>query len=185
MKFSLPAMVGLSYLVSESVLALTKRSSAKADSKDANSLRVLWIVIGVSIWLSLRWHTALPAASLPPLFALLGLILFIGGVLLRWCSIICLGRFFTIDVAIAPDHQVVHSGPYRFVRHPSYLGALLAFAGFGLVLQNWASLLALIFPISMAFLYRIKVEESALLHALGNRYRDYAERTKRLIPFLY
>ena len=185
MKLSLPAILGLAYFASELVLALTKRSQAATNSKDANSLRVLWIVIGVSVWLSIQLHASFPAASLPQPFAVLGLVLFVAGIFLRWYSIIHLGRFFTIDVAIAADHQVVDSGPYRFVRHPSYAGALLAFAGFGLVMRNWASLLAITVPIFAAFLYRIEVEERALLEALGDRYHAYEQRTKRLIPFVY
>jgi protein-S-isoprenylcysteine O-methyltransferase len=80
---------------------------------------------------------------------------------------------------------VIDSGPYRFVRHPSYTGALIAFVGFGLCLGNWLSLLLITLPISAAFLWRIRVEERALLEALGDNYRAYMERTKRLLPFVY
>jgi hypothetical protein len=96
--------------------------------------------------------------------------LFVGGMVLRWYSIIHLGRFFTVNVAIAADHQLVETGPYRFVRHPSYTGALLAFIGFAIVLRNWASVLVISLPIAFAFLYRINVEERALVQALGERY---------------
>lgn len=104
---------------------------------------------------------------------------------LRWYSIIHLGRFFTVNVAIAADHQLVDTGPDRFVRHPSYTGALLAFIGFTMVMRNWASVLVISLPIALAFLYRINVEERALVQALGERYRAYIKRTKRLIPFVY
>ncbi len=185
MKISLSAILGLTYFFSELILAFTRRSSEKTDSKDANSLRVLWLVIGASIWFSFLAHANFRAALLPAPFSALGSICFVAGIFLRWYSIIQLGRFFTIDVAIAADHQIVDSGPYRFVRHPSYAGALLAFVGFGLVMRNWVSLLALTAPIFLAFLYRINVEERALLEAFGDRYRAYTRRTKRLIPFLY
>ncbi len=185
MKFSPAAVLGLTYFVSELVLAVTRLSSAKAASKDAHSLRLLWVVIGVSIWLSIHLHTSRPDAALPESFALTGYAIFVIGILLRWYSIIHLGRFFTIDVAIAADHQLVDTGPYRFLRHPSYTGALLAFAGFALVMRNWASVVAITVPIFLAFLYRIHVEERALLAALGDRYRAYMQRTKRLIPFVY
>ncbi|HMG05340.1 MAG TPA: isoprenylcysteine carboxylmethyltransferase family protein, partial [Chthoniobacterales bacterium] len=103
----------------------------------------------------------------------------------RWYSIVHLGRFFTVDVAIAADHQLIDTGPYRYVRHPSYTGALLAFIGFAMALRNWASVLIISLPIAFAFLYRINVEERALIQALGERYRAYIKRTKRLIPFVY
>ena len=185
MKMSLPAILGLVYLISELVLAFTRRSSGRTVSKDANSLRILWVVIAFSIWFSLRSEHQWPQAALPPWSVPVGVTLFVVGTVLRWYSIIHLGRFFTVNVAIASDHQLVESGPYRFVRHPSYTGALLAFIGFALVLRNWASLLVISLPIAAAFIYRIKVEEGALAQALGYRYRGYMTRTKRLIPFIY
>lgn len=51
---ALPAILGLTLFFSEFVLAFTRRSSAKTVSKDANSLRVLWVVIAVCIWLGIR-----------------------------------------------------------------------------------------------------------------------------------
>ena len=73
-----------------------------------------------------------PTAALPYawMFASAGVVLFVAGLLLRWWAIIVLGRFFTVDVSIAEGHELIESGPYRFIRHPSYTGALLAFLGF-------------------------------------------------------
>jgi protein-S-isoprenylcysteine O-methyltransferase len=105
--------------------------------------------------------------------------------LLGMWSIVHRGRFFTVDVAIATDHRVVDTGPYRSVRHPSYAGAILAFVGYGICLGNWVSLLALTVPVARAFLLRIEVEERALSAALGDSYREYASRTHRLLPFVY
>ena len=185
MRMPLPAVLGLAYFFSELVLAFTRRSSAKTVSRDANSLRVLWIVIIVCIWLSVQAQGRWPNAVLLPWFVPIGIVLFAGGMILRWYSIIHLGRFFTVNVAIAADHQLVDTGPYRFVRHPSYTGALLAFIGFAMVVRNWASVLIISLPIGFAFLYRINVEERALIQALGERYRAYMRRTKRLIPLVY
>jgi len=61
----------------------------------------------------------------------------------------------------------------------------MAFLGLGLCMANWASLLTLLVPISYVFLRRIRVEEAALLAALGDEYRDYMQRTRRLIPSIY
>ena len=75
--------------------------------------------------------------------------------------------------------------PFRFVRHPSYTGVLLAFVGLGLSLGNWAALLVILLPIGAAFIHRMDVEEDALSRALGSRYTDYMKHTKRLVPFVY
>jgi protein-S-isoprenylcysteine O-methyltransferase len=116
---------------------------------------------------------------------LIGLGLFFWGVILRWYSIWYLGRYFTVDVAIAKEHRVINAGPYRLIRHPSYTGALMAFLGFGFSLGNWLSILCLMVPIVAAFMWRIHVEERALTEALGDDYRAYMQRTKRLIPLVY
>ena len=114
-----------------------------------------------------------------------GVALFVTGLLLRWRAIITLGRFFTVDVAIEPDHELIERRPFRMVRHPSYTGVLLAFVGLALTLGNWAALLAILVPIGAAFIHRMNVEENALSGALGPQYTDYMRRTNRLVPFLY
>jgi len=96
-----------------------------------------------------------------------------------------LGRFFTYDVAVQPGQTVVEAGPYRYIRHPSYTGGLITLAGVGLALGNWAGLLLLLACMGVAYAYRIFVEEAALVAALGQPYRDYMQRTKRLVPFLF
>ena len=93
--------------------------------------------------------------------------------------------FFTVDVTIEKDHDLVEAGPFRVVRHPSYTGVLLAFLGLALSLLNWAALLVILVPIGAAFIHRMNVEEDALSHALGPRYAEYMKRTKRLVPFVY
>jgi protein-S-isoprenylcysteine O-methyltransferase len=119
------------------------------------------------------------------MFATAGLVLFVAGLILRWWAIIILGRFFTVDVTIEKDHELVERGPFRVVRHPSYTGVLLAFVGLGLSLGNWAALLVILMPIGAAFIHRMNVEEDALSRALGPRYTEYVKRTKRLMPFVY
>jgi protein-S-isoprenylcysteine O-methyltransferase len=112
-------------------------------------------------------------------------VLFVAGLLLRWWAIITLVRFFTVDVTIEQDHELVERGPFRVLRHPSYSGVLLAFVGFALSLRNWAAFFAVLLPIFAAFIYRMKVEETALSRALGSSYEAYMRRTKRLVPFVY
>jgi protein-S-isoprenylcysteine O-methyltransferase len=100
-------------------------------------------------------------------------------------AIVHLGRFFTVNVAIAANHRLIDTGPYRFVRHPSYTGALMALLGLALCLANWVSLAVMLIPVFLVFLRRMHVEEGVLLQALGDQYRDYMHRTKRLIPAIY
>lgn len=182
----LPSFTTLSALLlaSEVALALSKRSKS---GKDRLTLPLLWTVIGISIFTALVLLGTFPQGNLPHprTFYVIGLIFFVVGLIIRWAAIIYLGRFFTVNVSIAEDHQLITTGPYRYVRHPSYTGMLLIFFGFGLCMLNIFSLAAIILPISIAFLWRMHVEEQALQAAFGERYRDYAARTPRIIPFVW
>ncbi len=185
---SLPLQLGLVYLISELLLTVTRRSRSKTGTKqDRSTLGMIWLVIAVSITAGIFVAQNFRAAALPHgwMFASAGVVLFVTGLVLRWWAIITLGRFFTVDVTIEKDHELVERGPFRMVRHPSYTGVLLAFLGFGLSLHNWAALLIILLPIGAAFIHRMNVEEDALLRALGPPYANYMKRTKRFVPFVY
>jgi len=107
------------------------------------------------------------------------------GIVVRQYSMKLLGQFFTFDVAIHTGHTLIEIGPYRYIRHPSYSGALLTMLGFGLALGNWAGLSVALLCLAIAYTYRIAVEEAALTAALGDSYKQYVNRTWRLVPFLF
>ena len=114
-----------------------------------------------------------------------GVCLMLLGLALRWYSAATLGKYFTFDLAIQSGQILVEVGPYRYIRHPSYTGALLTLLGFGLALGNWAGLAASLSCLGFAFAYRITIEEAALASALGKTYEQYMKRTWRLVPFLF
>ena len=173
--------------ISEVALALVKRSSSSAAQKeDRGSMRLLWlsVALGVALAIAAQW---IPSARLPGpryMIRLIALGLLVGGLAIRWVAILTLGRLFTVDVAIHSDHPVVQTGLYRFIRHPSYAGLLLAFMGLGVSFANWLSILGLLIPITLAVLNRVAKEEKALLSSLGSEYAAYCARTKRFIPGL-
>jgi len=107
------------------------------------------------------------------------------GIVLRWYSAGILGEYFTFDIATRGGQVLIEAGPYRYVRHPSYSGALLTLLGFGFALGNWAGLVAAVFCLGAAHSYRIPIEEAALTAALGDPYKEYVRRTWRLVPFLF
>lgn len=185
---SLVWKLGMIYLVSEILLSLTRRSRSKTGTKqDRSTLGIIWLVIAISITAGVFVAQTFRLAALPhgPILASASVILFVAGLILRWWAIITLGRFFTVDVTIEKDHELVERGPFRVMRHPSYTGVLLAFAGLALALRNWAALLVILLPIGVTFIHRMNVEEEALSRALGSRYAEYMKRTKRLMPFVY
>jgi protein-S-isoprenylcysteine O-methyltransferase Ste14 len=130
----------------------------------------------------------LPQAAIPwkrTSFFFVGIFLMLLGIALRWYSVAVLGKYFTFDVSIQSGQVLVEVGPYRYIRHPSYTGALLTLLGFGLALGNWAGLAAALSCMGFAYAYRIPVEEAALSSALGEVYKQYMRRTWRLVPFLF
>ncbi|MEO8017950.1 MAG: isoprenylcysteine carboxylmethyltransferase family protein [Pseudomonadota bacterium] len=187
MNFPIPAFLGIAYGLSEAGLAYVKHSRDDSVDADRATLRILWITIVVSVTAGILASTHLPRAEMPAAGAVfwLGCALFALGLTLRWYSIIYLGRFFTVNVAIHSAHEIIDTGPYKRIRHPSYTGALLAFLGLGLSLTNWVSLALVMLPIFLAFSRRISIEETALSSALGSPYINYMRRTKRLAPFIY
>ena len=89
------------------------------------------------------------------------------GIVLRIWSIVHLGRFFTVDVAIQEGQRVVRDGPYRFVRHPSYSGSMLALVGLACLTFNWLGFVVIIACSFLAYTLRISVEEKVLFQNLG------------------
>ena len=118
-------------------------------------------------------------------FSLLGMVMMLFGTTLRWIAIFTLKDYFTENVTIFKDHQIVDHGLYRYVRHTSYSGLLVRYLGFGLAFGNWLSALCIFTPLFGAVIYRIHVEEIALNEALGSRYAEYSKTTRRLIPKIY
>ena len=128
-----------------------------------------------------------PAATIRPgavAFAI-GMVTLLAGLALRGWSFKALGQYFTFTVMVSSDQPVVATGPYRLLRHPSYTGVLLACAGIGLASANWAGLAGVtLLPLAL-ILWRIHIEENALLTTLGDRYRAYASHHKRLVPLIW
>jgi protein-S-isoprenylcysteine O-methyltransferase Ste14 len=111
-----------------------------------------------------------------------GVIVLIAASLLRRHCFRMLGSDFRGAVTVRPDQPVIQRGAYRFLRHPSYSGALLMHIGFALALTNWGSLAIVLIGAPPLFVYRIRVEERALGDRLGTAYASYMGRTRRLIP---
>lgn len=114
-----------------------------------------------------------------------GIAIIWAGVLLRGWAIATLGRFFRRDIQVAVDQPVVTGGPYAAIRHPAYAGNMLTFAGAGVLLANWGSLVALVAVPLVGVVRRITVEEALVAARLGEPYRRYADRTARLVPHVW
>ncbi|UTX47341.1 isoprenylcysteine carboxylmethyltransferase family protein [Chryseobacterium sp. MA9] len=162
--------------------------SGKEDqkNKDKSTLNILWLAIPFSIMSSIfiSYNTHFTIVDETWIFYL-GELLIVIGILFRYMIIRSLGKYFTVDVTIRQDHKIKKEGFYKYLRHPSYAFSLLTSLGLGLYLNNWLSLIFAFVPPFLAFAYRIKIEEQALVERFGDEYLEYRKSTKKLIPFIY
>jgi protein-S-isoprenylcysteine O-methyltransferase Ste14 len=164
-----------------------RRARRTTSAADKGSMRGVWIagVVGVTLALAAAWFVPSAAMQTGALIAYVGGIgSLLTGTLLRRHCFRMLGASFTFDVRVVAHQRVIERGAYRLLRHPSYTGGLLMQGGIGLSLGNWASLVIALVPLSLAYAYRISIEERALVQTLGEPYTDYMKRTYRLIPFV-
>jgi protein-S-isoprenylcysteine O-methyltransferase Ste14 len=145
---------------------------------------LLWITIALS--LTLAGFAQYYLRQLPSFHLRTTATLFmVGGLAIRLIAVFSLGKAFSANVAIRQSQQLNQSGVYRFIRHPSYLGLVLIFIAIGLHSGNMVSLVCACVPTTAALLYRINIEEAALLYAFAPQYETYRRRTKRLLPWVY
>ncbi len=166
--------------------SVTQRATGTARRRDRGSSLVVLLcnMIGLATGFTLAF--ALPGATLAPATLVfgVGIVFMLLGVALRWYAVRTLGRYFTRNIAVQQEQSVVQAGPYKYIRHPSYSGALLTLLGIGLALTNWASVLVIALCCGFGYGYRIHAEERILREGLGQPYAEYMRHTKRLIPFV-
>jgi protein-S-isoprenylcysteine O-methyltransferase len=124
---------------------------------------------------SLRWTT----------ITTLSLVAMLAGLSLRVWAVFTLGRYFTWYITVQADQEVIRSGPFRFLRHPSYCGAWILFVASLLFIHAWfGAALSLVVQL-LAYRRRIRWEEAMMIDKLGESYKSYARDVKALIPLLW
>ena len=107
------------------------------------------------------------------------------GLWFRSWAYITLGNFFTMHLEVKNDHQLIESGPYKYLRHPSYTGAFLTYVFNPLFLgSNYSAIIAVIL-LMWAFRRRINYEEKMLFDKLGIKYENFCKTRKKLIPGIW
>jgi protein-S-isoprenylcysteine O-methyltransferase Ste14 len=160
------------------------QGKGRAD-RDRGTRAVIAMTLGAAIVAALGARSLAPELRMPALLRIVGVVVMWLGLALRVWAIVALGGGFRTTVEVEPGQAVVSSGPYRWIRHPSYTGLLLIVAGFGAALGNWLSLAACVVLPLPVILWRIRVEEAELNRVLGQAYRTYQSDRARLIPGLW
>ena len=150
--------------------------------RDRATRVLIAISLGAAIATARIAPSLAPSLRLPVGLQVAGVIVMWTGLATRVWAVAALGDAFRTTVEVDPDQAVVTTGPYRWIRHPSYAGLLLIVAGLGLAAGNWLSAAACLALPLPALAWRINVEEAELSHVLGDAYRAYQTQTSRLIP---
>jgi protein-S-isoprenylcysteine O-methyltransferase Ste14 len=169
------------------IIQRARAESEKEGSKDAGSVKLLmtlmWFAFLIAFPLAWYRRTAIPEGSRLYVFYAGVALIFLGSVLRRICWR-TLGDYFTGDVRARTDQPVIQTGPYRFVRHPSYTAGMMMNAGIGLAMTNWLSLAILLAGTFVAYGYRVHVEERALLGEIGEPYAEFMRTRRRFVPYV-
>jgi protein-S-isoprenylcysteine O-methyltransferase Ste14 len=167
-------------------LRVRERAHHRGGSDQDRATRTLiGVMLGGAFVLASVAASVAPSLPAPGPYRAVGLIVTWLGLVIRVWTIAALGSAFRTTVEVDPGQAVVSNGPYGWVRHPSYTGLLLIVTGFGLARGNWLALVVCLVVPLPALLRRIQVEEAELNRVLGDPYRAYQTRTKRLIPGLW
>src|SRR5579872_6511885 len=118
------------------------------------------------------------------MIGLFGVLLACAGVIFAiWARITLGSNWSGTVVTIKKDHELVQSGPYAYVRHPIYSGFLAAALGTAITITTLSAFIAVILML-IAFLIRVRREESMMIGQFPDEYPKYKKRTKMLIPFI-
>ncbi len=153
---------------------------------DRRTTRFLGIAFFISfIALLAAWLlNALKIGRMPYWVGWVGVLLALCGLFVRAWAMRSLGTSYTRTLRVAQGQHIVQEGPYRFIRHPGYLGMILVWIGASAATGNWIVLLVVFVVIISAYHNRIYHEEEMLLSKLPG-YDEYRAHTWRLIPPIY
>jgi protein-S-isoprenylcysteine O-methyltransferase len=185
------------YVIQTEIRFGSRARSGRAGASDRSSTRAVSVCAVVPVFgfaLAMKANashsTFLPgwfrSAVLPggPVIEWVGVAFGACGIALRLWAVLTLRERYTKTLLIQQEHAIERGGPYRWVRHPGYLGSLLVLNGIALASGNWIVLLASSIATLSAYAYRIKVEDEMLVAALGEPYVQYRREVRALIPSL-
>jgi protein-S-isoprenylcysteine O-methyltransferase Ste14 len=189
MNTKLIIIIGISFLYGFFEILMNikqRRKSSITKSGDKGSLWLLYVLITVGYFFSFSvGATKMGRISHWNTFFAIGVALIAIGLTIRIQSILTLKQYFIYSVAKISNHELIDTGLYKRIRHPGYLGQLIIFLGISTSLSNWLSIVLMMSPIIIGYIYRMNTEEKFMIMQMGEIYLNYIHRTKRLIPLIY
>ena len=185
--FCITAIFGISEWV---LIFSMKKKGISSVKKDRTTISfILAITISVAIAIPLSFYLNgigfLKIVLSHKILMVLTIFFVFIGMMIRWFSIITLNKYFSTNLTIVDGHTLCKGSLYKYIRHPSYLGATISFVGVGLYFSNLISFCIIVSSIVIGYIHRIRNEEKMLINHFGKEYVDYQNETKMLVPFIW
>lgn len=120
--------------------------------------------------------------SLPGWAGWIGVLVYSGAIWLLWRSHADLGNNFSPVMETVEEHRLVTSGVFSRIRHPMYAAHIIWGVAQPFLLWNWIAGFSMLVTTIPLYLARVKAEEQMMIDRFGDEYRQYMERTGRLVP---
>lgn len=172
--------------IGEFIIFPSKHKSEDYSEKSSFIRIMASIVASISLTLALSYLDKFQVAGRAGVFmSYSGLALYTAGIALRYSGVVYLGKYFTRDVEVEKEHELVSEGPYRILRHPLYLGLFLLSIGVSLFFRNAIGALFTTAAVGWPLNKRMIQEELSMESTIGERYRDWKSGRYRFIPYIY
>ncbi|HSP07158.1 MAG TPA: isoprenylcysteine carboxylmethyltransferase family protein [Acidobacteriota bacterium] len=183
------AILSLSALTAPFILPRDRTSALKYGKKQGETklkflILALLSTVGVGFLLPFFAGRQMGGIAVSERIRYMGVAIFLSGYAIRVLATRKLKKQFSFLVIIQENHQLITSGIYSMIRHPVYLGTILAVFGMFLVFPTWYGLIFVVFYTSL-LAYRISLEEKLLLKTFGSVFEEYSTKSFRLIPHIY
>ena len=151
--------------------------------KQAGWWRTLILLIAAAIGFNLIRRGAILWSYTPTIGIIADIVTLIGLIIMLWARTV-LGGNWSTAAALKENHELIQSGPYRYVRHPIYSGLLLMVLGVAIYYGRAAGFIAFVIFFIASWL-RARQEEKLLTKHFPEEYPSYKARVKAFIPFVF
>ena len=174
------------------LIFLFRKRPSKSSKKVNNTTSIIGILL-IAIGMALVWFNRRPIEScFIPSMPVLSIILDIFSIFIVFFSVgivilavQTLGKQWNVGLILVEGHTLITSGPYRIVRHPTYLGMIGLIVSTGIASSTWEYLLISILFAILGIILTIKAEEKFLKSRFGQEYESYQRKVSAFIPGIY
>lgn len=183
LSFYVPILLALVVYAVRMGEIFTKRTTVAGKVTENLTFRLFMMIGTVMIFGSIIYYWVAMPRPISWVAVAVGVVCAVVSFRLRWAAIAALGRFWSLHVEMRDNHEFVQSGPFRYMRHPTYFSMILELLAFGLICNAWWLLLIIPFAFIPALALRLRIEEAALVNQFGDAYRAYQQRVPMLVPY--